>query len=202
MRSAALLRAIVLLHLWVFLVATQVSGHDRHSFYARKPHQRRQPDDAFEKAWSASNYQNGSTAPNAVPGDSAGQTLVIGGTGADDDSQRPGCDTAFVGTAQVSGSQDGGWQELPQVVGFDIDRNTSFGSAVMPIYVESGKDFSKVRRGEFILLCPSVLSFPFFIRDPGSTARCCYVIDTRVRDSGHCPAWKAKRFLEVLLALP
>lgn len=142
--SVALVMALCL------TMTSLVNGRIGTEFPFRDVHQRRRPDDAFNGQWLASNYQNGSTAPNAIQGDSPGQTLVIGGTGADDDSQRPGCDTAFIGTAQVQGSPDGGWQALPQVVGFDADRNTSFGNAVMPIYIERGKDFSKIKRGELL----------------------------------------------------
>lgn len=106
----------------------------------------RDPTGNFDQLYLASNYQNGSTAPGAASNDNANQQVVVGGTGADDDSQRPGCDTIFINTAAVNGSADGGWTEIPNVTGFYIDRNITYGTATMPVFVEANKDLSKVKR--------------------------------------------------------
>jgi hypothetical protein len=106
----------------------------------------RDPTGDFSTLYDASNYQNGSTAPGTTSSDASGQTVVVGGTGADDDSQRPGCTTIFINTADVSGSQTSGWEETPELVGFQIDRNLTYGDITMPFYVETGKNLSAVKR--------------------------------------------------------
>ncbi|PWN33676.1 uncharacterized protein FA14DRAFT_161411 [Meira miltonrushii] len=106
----------------------------------------RDPTGNFDQLYLASNYQNGSTAPGAAANDNAGQQVVVGGTGADDDSQRPGCDTIFINTAAVNGSDTGGWTEIPNVLGFYVDRNITYGTATMPVFVEANKDLTKVKR--------------------------------------------------------
>lgn len=106
----------------------------------------RNPTGNFDQLYLASNYQNGSTAPGAASNDNPNQQVVIGGTGADDDSQRPGCDTIFINTAAVSGSADGGWTEIPNVTGFYVDRNITYGTATAPVFVEANKDLTKVKR--------------------------------------------------------
>lgn len=111
----------------------------------RKLHSRN-PTGSFSQMYDAANYQNGSAAPAASPDDAPGQTVIVGGTGADDSSQRPGCDTIFISTAQVDGSVTSGWKSIPNVVGFYVDRNITYNSVTAPIYIESGKDFSKVKR--------------------------------------------------------
>lgn len=108
--------------------------------------QSRNPTGNFDQLYLASNYQNGSTAPGAASNDNPNQQVVVGGTGADDDSQRPGCTTIFINTAAVQGSDDTGWTEIPNVTGFYIDRNITYGSATMPVFVEANKDLTKVKR--------------------------------------------------------
>ncbi|KAJ9477107.1 hypothetical protein PHBOTO_000781 [Pseudozyma hubeiensis] len=95
-----------------------------------------------------SNYQNGATAPGARPGDAAGQTVVITNDGGhDDDSQRAGCPTIFIGTADVGGSFSTGWTDMPQVLGFDTVRNMSVGNnVVQPYIIEIGKDPAQIKR--------------------------------------------------------
>ena len=111
-----------------------------------QPLHARNPTGNFNDLYLASNYQTGAVAPGASSGDASGQDVRVGGTGEDDDGQRPGCDTIFINTAAVGGSADGGWQETPQLVGFQVDRNLTYGSATMPVYIESGKDYSAVKR--------------------------------------------------------
>lgn len=107
----------------------------------------RNPTGNFNQVWLASNYQNLSAAPVAAPGDAAGQTVITsGGDYGNDDGQVPQCPTIFIQTAQNSGSEVGGWTSIPQVAGFYVDRNTTFGSATAPVYIETGKDYSKVKR--------------------------------------------------------
>ncbi|PWZ02982.1 hypothetical protein BCV70DRAFT_197222 [Testicularia cyperi] len=95
-----------------------------------------------------SDYQNGATAPGAQTGDAAGQTIVISSNGGhDDNSQREGCSTIFIGSAAVGGSFSTGWTEMPQVLGFDTMRDlTVSGSVVQPYIMERGKDASKIKR--------------------------------------------------------
>jgi hypothetical protein len=105
----------------------------------------RNPTGDFNQLYLASNYQNGSTAPGAAAGNNAGQTVIVGGTGADDDSQNPNCPTIFIDTAAVGGSMDTGWTEIPNVLGFYTDRNLTYGTSTMPTFIET-KDFSLVKR--------------------------------------------------------
>ncbi|PWN94702.1 hypothetical protein FA09DRAFT_284776, partial [Tilletiopsis washingtonensis] len=95
----------------------------------------------------ASNYQNGSAPPNAREGDAAGQTVILSTVGgSDDDSQVPDCSTIFIGSAVVAGSADGGWQALPQLVGFELDRSLVINGATQPLYIENTKDYTKIKR--------------------------------------------------------
>ena len=95
-----------------------------------------------------SDYTNGATAPGAREGDAPGQTVVINGNGGhDSNSQRAGCDTVFIGTAEVGGSFSDGWQSMPQVLGFDTMRDLKVsGDVVQPYIMETGKDPSKIKR--------------------------------------------------------
>ncbi|KDN52987.1 hypothetical protein K437DRAFT_253638 [Tilletiaria anomala UBC 951] len=99
-------------------------------------------------SYMASSYKNGSTAPGARAQDAAGQYVVIDDSlGADDNSQVPHCDTIFIGSAAVAGSDDGGWQALPNILGFDLMRDVKVdGDTVLPYFMEHGKDPSKVKR--------------------------------------------------------
>lgn len=95
-----------------------------------------------------SDYQNGAPAPGARPGDAAGQTVVISSNGGhDDDSQRAGCPTIFIGSADVGGSYTTGWTDMPQVLGFDTMRDLTVGNnVVQPYIVETGKDAAQIKR--------------------------------------------------------
>lgn len=117
-----------------------------HSLKRSRSLHSRNPTGDFNQLYLASNYQNGSTAPGATSDDASGQTIVVGGTGADDDSQSPQCNTIFINTAAVGGSQTSGWTSTPNLVGFTVDRNLTYGTSTMPIYVETGKNFSTVKR--------------------------------------------------------
>jgi hypothetical protein len=98
--------------------SSSLAAADAHALVARVA------DAAFNSAYLASNYQNGSAPPNAREGDAAGQTVILSTVGgSDDDSQVPDCSTIFIGSAVVAGSADGGWQALPQLVGFELDRS-------------------------------------------------------------------------------
>lgn len=107
----------------------------------------RAPTGTFNKLYLESNYKNGDAAPGAAGNDAGGQGVVIGGAGGgDDNSQSPKCNTIFIGTANVGGSQTAGWTSTPELVGFNVDRNITYGSTTMPVYIESGKDLTKVKR--------------------------------------------------------
>ncbi|EST09705.1 hypothetical protein PSEUBRA_000080 [Kalmanozyma brasiliensis GHG001] len=95
-----------------------------------------------------SDYSNGATPPGARPGDAAGQTVVIDNDGGhDDNSQRNGCPTIFIGSAAVGGSFSTGWTDMPQVLGFDTMRDLTVGNnVVQPYIIETGKDASKIKR--------------------------------------------------------
>ena len=95
-----------------------------------------------------SDYQNGATPPGARPGDAAGQTVVIDNDGGhDDNSQRAGCPTIFIGGAAVGGSYTTGWTDMPQVLGFDTMRDLDLGdNVIQPYIVERGKDASQIKR--------------------------------------------------------
>ena len=99
-------------------------------------------------AYMATGVANGTAAPGAQPGDASGQYVIVSNQlGADDASQVPHCPTVFIGSADVDGSLDQGWKALPQVLGFDLKRDlTVSGNAVLPYYVERGKDASKIKR--------------------------------------------------------
>lgn len=96
----------------------------------------------------ASNYQNGATPPGALPGDAAGQTVIIDNVGGgDDNSQRAGCPTIFIGSAAVGGLFTTGWSDMPQVLGFETLRDlTVSGNTVQPYIAERGKDPNQIRR--------------------------------------------------------
>ncbi|KAN0060361.1 hypothetical protein ACQY0O_007690 [Thecaphora frezii] len=95
-----------------------------------------------------SDYQNGATPPGARQGDARGQTVIINNNGGhDSNSQRPGCNSIFIGTAAVGGSFTTGWTEMPQVLGFDTKRDLVVeGNVVQPYIVETGKDATKIKR--------------------------------------------------------
>ncbi|KIS71630.1 uncharacterized protein UMAG_00072 [Mycosarcoma maydis] len=95
-----------------------------------------------------SDYQNGAPAPGARPGDAAGQTVVIDNDGGhDDNSQRAGCPTIFIGSAAVGGSFSTGWTDMPQVLGFDTMRDLSVGNnVVQPYIIERGKNAAQIKR--------------------------------------------------------
>lgn len=95
-----------------------------------------------------SDYQNGATPPGARSGDAAGQTVVIDNDGGhDDNSQRAGCPTIFIGGAAVGGSYTTGWTDMPQVLGFDTMRDLTVGNnVVQPYIIERGKDASQIKR--------------------------------------------------------
>lgn len=96
----------------------------------------------------ASDYQNGDPAPGARSGDAAGQTVVIDSDGGhDDNSQRAGCPTIFIGSAAVGGSFSSGWSDMPQVLGFDTMRDlTLANNVVQPYIIERGKTASQIKR--------------------------------------------------------
>ncbi|PWY97281.1 hypothetical protein BCV70DRAFT_68864 [Testicularia cyperi] len=49
--------------------------------------------------------------------------------------------------ADVNGSVDGGWQEIPDIQGMTLNRSTVIGdNAVMPFYISQGYDASKIKR--------------------------------------------------------
>lgn len=95
-----------------------------------------------------SDYQNGATAPGARPGDAGGQTIVINSVGGgDDNSQRPGCPTIFIGNADVGGSQTTGWTDMPQVLGFNTMTDlTLANNVVQPYIIEANKTASQIKR--------------------------------------------------------
>ena len=121
-------------------VAADVHGMNRSS---QKLHNRQSSGSIME-----SDYQNGATPPGARPGDAAGQTVVIDNDGGhDDNSQRDGCPTIFIGSAAVGGSFSTGWTEMPQVLGFDTMRDLTVGNnVVQPYIIERGKNAANIKR--------------------------------------------------------
>lgn len=118
-----------------------------HSHLQPRNVHRRDPTGDFNQLYLASNYKNGDAAPGATSSDASGQTIVIGGAGgADDNSQKPSCPSIFIGTAAVGGIFTTGWTSTPELVGFSIDRNVTYGANTMPVYIETGKDMTKVKR--------------------------------------------------------
>ncbi|CDS02164.1 uncharacterized protein SPSC_02297 [Sporisorium scitamineum] len=95
-----------------------------------------------------SDYQNGATPPGARPSDAGGQTVIIDNDGGhDDNSQRAGCPTIFIGSAEVGGSFTTGWTEMPQVLGFDTMRDLTVGNnVVQPYIIERGKNAAQIKR--------------------------------------------------------
>ncbi|TKY90090.1 hypothetical protein EX895_000088 [Sporisorium graminicola] len=95
-----------------------------------------------------SDYQNGATPPGSRSGDAAGQTVVIDNDGGhDDNSQRAGCPTIFIGGAAVGGSYSTGWTDMPQVLGFDTMRDLNVGNnVVQPYIIERGKNAAQIKR--------------------------------------------------------
>lgn len=108
-------------------------------------------DAAFQSKYYASNYKNGDAAPDSMPGDSPGQTIVINGNnGTDNNSPVSTCPIAYIGGAAVVGSEDDGWQSMAQVVGFDTKRLEVEPGVNMPYYIER-KDYSKAQRIVMVL---------------------------------------------------
>ncbi|CEH18576.1 hypothetical protein CBOM_05302 [Ceraceosorus bombacis] len=141
-RLISLTTSLVLLATVLLSTEARGKGQPHHQHLAA-----RKADDAFNKQYLQQNYQNGDAAPGAKDGDSPGQTVIINGNGGrDKNSQRPECPTVFIGTANVNGSPTAGWQGLPQIVGFDLDRKLNVGGGVQPVYIESNKDFKKAKR--------------------------------------------------------
>lgn len=102
-------------------------------------------------SYLADKFKNGDAIPGARPGDAGGQTAILQGQDASENSQTPWCNnTVFIGSSQVGGSQDSGWTELPQVLGFDLKRDLHVSSngkgGVQPYYVEANKDPKKIKR--------------------------------------------------------
>lgn len=95
-----------------------------------------------------SDYQNGATPPGARPGDAGGQTVVISSDGGhDDNSQRAGCPTIFIGSADVGGSFTTGWTDMPQVLGFQTMRDLTLDNGVVqPYIIELNKTAANVKR--------------------------------------------------------
>ncbi|SNX81372.1 uncharacterized protein MEPE_00077 [Melanopsichium pennsylvanicum] len=93
-------------------------------------------------------YTNGATAPGARSGDAAGQTVVIDNDGGhDDNSQRAGCSTIFIGSADVGGSYSSGWTDMPQVLGFDTMRDLTVSNGVVqPYIIERNKTAANIKR--------------------------------------------------------
>ncbi|KAJ1030539.1 hypothetical protein NDA16_001448 [Ustilago loliicola] len=136
----ATLNTVAALALAGSAVAADVHGLNRSN---QKLHARQSSGSILE-----SDYQNGATAPGARPGDAAGQTIVIDNDdGHDDNSQRAGCPTIFIGSAAVGGSFSTGWTGMPQVLGFDTMRDlTVANNVVQPYIIERGKDAANIKR--------------------------------------------------------
>ncbi|SJX60091.1 uncharacterized protein SRS1_11405 [Sporisorium reilianum f. sp. reilianum] len=120
------------------LAGTAVAGHS-----SSRLHNRQSSGSIMQ-----SDYQNGDTPPGARSGDAGGQTVVIDNDGGhDDNSQRAGCPTIFIGGAAVGGSYSTGWTQMPQVLGFDTMRDLSVGSnVVQPYIIERGKTAAQIKR--------------------------------------------------------
>ncbi|KAL1749287.1 hypothetical protein HDZ31DRAFT_79115 [Schizophyllum fasciatum] len=104
---------------------------------------------AIDSKWLQSSYQGGENAPGWQEGDANGQTVFLAGqediTGT---GQLDHCPTIFIGSAAVDGTPDEGWKQLPNLVGFDLQRLPleGYGSAVLPFFVERGKDAANIKR--------------------------------------------------------
>ncbi|KAI4523085.1 hypothetical protein K525DRAFT_197250 [Schizophyllum commune Loenen D] len=104
---------------------------------------------AIDSQWLQSSYQGGENPPGWQEGDSGNQTVFLAGqediTGT---SQLDHCQTIFIGSAAVDGTPDEGWKQLPNVVGFDLQRLPleGYGDAVLPYFVERGKDAANIKR--------------------------------------------------------
>ncbi|TRM70565.1 hypothetical protein BD626DRAFT_477871, partial [Schizophyllum amplum] len=108
---------------------------------------------AIDSQWLQSSYSGGENPPGWQEGDALNQTVYL--TGGGDDiagaTQLEHCPTIFIGSAAVDGGSDEGWQALPNVTGFDLQRLPlkGYGDAVLPYYVERGKDASNIKRVVF-----------------------------------------------------
>lgn len=105
----------------------------------------------FTSLWYASSYTNGAQPPEYMSGDTAGQTVVIGGSnGTDNNSPVSSCPVAFIGGCAVGGTDETGWQSKAQVVDFDLVDFPLDDGAVLPYYVER-KDLTKIKRMVIII---------------------------------------------------
>ncbi|KAL1749289.1 hypothetical protein HDZ31DRAFT_28002 [Schizophyllum fasciatum] len=100
--------------------------------------------------WLQSSYQGGENAPGWQEGDAPGQTIfkTDGGVDSSNNYQLSTCPTILIGSAQVNGSPDEGWQQMPNVTGMSFDRFPldGYGDAVLPYYIERGKNTTNIKR--------------------------------------------------------
>ncbi|KAL1692131.1 hypothetical protein GGG16DRAFT_52065 [Schizophyllum commune] len=100
--------------------------------------------------WLQSSYQGGENAPGWQDGDAPGQTIfkTDGGVDASGNYQLPTCPTILIGSAQVNGNPDDGWQQMPNVTGMSFDRFPldGYGDAALPYYIERGKNTTSIKR--------------------------------------------------------
>ncbi|TRM70552.1 hypothetical protein BD626DRAFT_477840 [Schizophyllum amplum] len=105
---------------------------------------------AIDPMWLQSSYSGGENPPGWQEGDSPGQTVFLtdGGSDVSGNYQLPSCPTILIGSAQVNGDPDSGWQGLPTVVGMDLARFplAGYGDAVLPYYIERGKNTMNIKR--------------------------------------------------------
>lgn len=152
------------------------------------------------QSYMATGYTNGSVAPGTWSTDSSGQYVVVNPSqdGADDNSQVSWCPTIYIGDADVGGAFKTGWTSLPQLVNFNLARDLvvdKASNAILPYYVERGKDFSKVKR---VVCAISTNPYPS-VRRSGYIVPLCAYPDTIfplffLTDCG--PAWSAPGQLE------
>ena len=105
---------------------------------------------AIDPMWLQSSYQGGENAPGWQEGDAPGQTIfkTDGGVDTSGNYQLSTCPTILIGSAQVDGSPDDGWQQMPNVTGMSFDRFPldGYGDAVLPYYIERGKNTTSIKR--------------------------------------------------------
>ncbi|KAI9372229.1 hypothetical protein BJX61DRAFT_534148 [Aspergillus egyptiacus] len=107
--------------------------------------------------WLQENHKAGDPPPTGEVDED--QMVVISGTRDATDREQPSsCPTIMIGGAVPDGSRDDGWEEMPTVTGFDLERlvvdeeenatlvGPGLGLLLWPYFIENSKDLSKIKR--------------------------------------------------------
>ncbi|KAL2829495.1 hypothetical protein BDW59DRAFT_170512 [Aspergillus cavernicola] len=97
--------------------------------------------------WLQENHSTGDPPPSGRV-DGVQTTVARNGQDGYNESQPADCPTIMIASALPDGNKDDGYQKLPTVAGFDLDRLVvdHDANATLPYYIENTKDLSKIKR--------------------------------------------------------